>query len=84
MVAYVRTHSKSTRSARTLLLVIASHVNPDTGWAWPSLDTLAEETTLTRRRVIQQLLASFGDVGWEPTAIPVWRASDAPAVWRQD
>jgi len=32
----------------------------------------------------ERLLASFGDVGWEPTAIPVWRASDAPEVWRPD
>jgi hypothetical protein len=51
-VAQVRSASKSTGSARTLLLVIASHVNPDTGWAWPSLDTLAHETGLQRRRTI--------------------------------
>jgi Helix-turn-helix domain len=53
MVTHVRSRSKSTRSARHLLLVIASHVNPDTGWAWPSLDTLAQETALTRRHVIR-------------------------------
>ena len=52
-VAQVRSSSKSRGSARTLLLVIASHVNPDTGWAWPSLDTLARETALTRRHVIR-------------------------------
>ena len=64
MVAYVRTHSKSTRSARTLLLVIASHVNPNTGWAWPSLDTLAHETGLQRRRTIDliHLLERLGEL----------------------
>src|SRR5919109_1281486 len=51
-VAQVRSASKSTGSAHTLLLVIASHVNRDTGWAWPSLDTLAHETGLQRRRTI--------------------------------
>jgi hypothetical protein len=52
-VAQVRSSSKSTRSARTLLLVIASHVNPDTGWAWPSLATLARETAVTVQHVIR-------------------------------
>ena len=61
-VAQVRSSSKSTRSARTLLLVIASHVNPDTGWAWPSLDTLAEETACTRRHVIR-LVAQLETLG---------------------
>jgi Helix-turn-helix domain len=63
-VAQVRTSSKSTRSARTLLLVIASHVNPDTGWAWPSLDTLAHETGLQRRRTIDliHILERLGEL----------------------
>jgi Helix-turn-helix domain len=52
-VAQVRSSSKSHGSARTLLLVIASHVNPDTGWAWPSLDRLADEIARTRRHVIR-------------------------------
>jgi hypothetical protein len=52
-VAQVRSLSKSRGSARTLLLILASHTNPDTGWAWPSLDTLAQETALTRRHVIR-------------------------------
>ncbi len=52
-VAQVRSSSKSRGSARTLLLILASHTNPDTGWAWPSLDTLAQETALTRRHVIR-------------------------------
>ena len=63
-VAQVRSASKSTRSARTLLLIIASHVNPDTGWAWPSLDTLAQETALTRRHVIRLItqLEALGEL----------------------
>ena len=52
-VAQVRSSSKSHGSARTLLLVIASHVNPDTGWAWPSLHPLAgHRIARTRRHVI--------------------------------
>jgi hypothetical protein len=63
-VTQVRTLSQSKGSARLLLLVIASHENPDTGWAWPSLETLAREVALTRRRVIQlvHLLESLGEL----------------------
>jgi hypothetical protein len=52
-VAHVRVAYKFLPpSARYVLLVLASHVNPDTGWAWPSYVTLAEETGLSRQRVI--------------------------------
>jgi Helix-turn-helix domain len=61
-VAQVRSASKSKGSARTLLLVIASHENPDTGWAWPSLDTLADEIARTRRHVIR-LIAQLEALG---------------------
>jgi hypothetical protein len=63
-VAQVRSSSQSKGSARLLLFVIASHVNPDTGWAWPSLETLAHEIALTRRRVIQliHLLETLGEL----------------------
>jgi hypothetical protein len=63
-VAQVRSSSKSTRSARTLLLVIASHVNPDTGWAWPSLATLAQETAVTVQHVIRLIrgLEALGEL----------------------
>ena len=63
-VAQVRSSSKSTRSARTLLLVIASHVNPDTGWAWPSLATLARETAVTVQHVIRLIrgLEALGEL----------------------
>jgi len=47
-----------------LLLVIASHVNPDTGWAWPSLDRLADEIARTRRHVIRLIteLETLGEL----------------------
>jgi hypothetical protein len=45
MVAQVRDFSKSRGDARFLLTIIASYVNPHTGWAWPSLATLAHDTT---------------------------------------
>jgi hypothetical protein len=63
-IAQARSSSKSTGSARTLLLVIASHVNAVTGWAWPSLDTLAHETARTRRHVIRliALLEALGEL----------------------
>jgi hypothetical protein len=63
-VAQVRSSSQSKGSARLLLFVIASHVNPDTGLAWPSLETLAREVALTRRRVIQlvHLLEALGEL----------------------
>ena len=63
-VAQVRSSSKSQGSARTLLLVIASHVNPDTGWAWPSLDRLADEIARTHRHVIRLItqLETLGEL----------------------
>jgi hypothetical protein len=45
MVAQVRDFSKSRGDARFLLTIIASYINPQLGWAWPSLDTLAHVTT---------------------------------------
>jgi Helix-turn-helix domain len=63
-VAQVRSLSKSQGSARTLLLVIASHVNSDTGWAWPSLARLADEIARTRRHVIRLItqLETLGEL----------------------
>jgi hypothetical protein len=61
-VAQVRSSSKSHGSTRMLLLVIASHVNPDTGWAWPSLDRLADEIARTHRQVIR-LIAQLEALG---------------------
>jgi hypothetical protein len=45
MVAQVRDFSKSRGDAKFLLLTLASYINPHTGWAWPSLETLAHVTT---------------------------------------
>src|SRR5687767_908115 len=63
-LAQVRSSSQSKGSARLLLFVIASHVNPDSGLAWPSLETLAREIALTRRRVIQliHVLEALGEL----------------------
>jgi hypothetical protein len=53
-LAYARTHYKSfCRSARHLLLLIATHQSIETGWAYLSYLCLADESGLTRRRVMQ-------------------------------
>jgi hypothetical protein len=53
-LAYARIAYKSfPRSARHLMQLIGSHQNPTTGWAYLSYACLAEEASLTRRRVIQ-------------------------------
>jgi hypothetical protein len=60
-VAQVRSRSNALGSARLLLLVIASHVNPSTGFAWPSLALLAAECKLSARhvrRLLRKLEAS--------------------------
>jgi hypothetical protein len=53
-LAYARTAYKSfPRSARHLMQLIGSHQSPATGWAYLSYACLSEESSLTRRRVIQ-------------------------------
>jgi hypothetical protein len=53
-LAYARCAYKSfSRSARHLLQLIASHQSLHTGWAYLSYQYLSEESSLTRRRVIQ-------------------------------
>jgi hypothetical protein len=53
-LAYARTAYKSfPRSARHLMQLIGSHQSPVTGWAYLSYVCLSEESSLTRRRVIQ-------------------------------
>jgi biotin operon repressor len=44
--------SQQVGSARLVLLTIAVHINPS-GIAWPSYQTLAAETKLSRRHVIR-------------------------------
>jgi hypothetical protein len=52
-LAYARVAYKSfSRSARHLLLLIATHQSIETGWAYLSYLCLSEESGLTRRRVI--------------------------------
>src|SRR5262245_28931586 len=52
-LAYARVAYKSfSRSARHLLLLIATHQSIETGWAYLSYLCLADESGLTRRRVI--------------------------------
>ena len=41
------------RSARHIYQLIASHQNPETGWAYLSYGCLAKESSLTPRRVMQ-------------------------------
>jgi hypothetical protein len=53
-LAYARRAYKSfSRSARHLLQLIAGHQNLQTGWAYLSYQCLSEESSLTRRRVMQ-------------------------------
>jgi hypothetical protein len=53
-LAYTRRAYKSfSRSARHLLQLIAGHQNLQTGWVYLSYQCLAEESSLTRRRIIQ-------------------------------
>src|SRR5215510_7069088 len=53
-LAYARTAYKLLpHSARHILQLIASHQSLQTGWAYLSYACLAEESSLSRRRVIQ-------------------------------
>ena len=60
-LAYARCAYKSfSRSARHLLQLIAGHQSLQTGWAYLSYQCLSDESSLTRRRVIQ--LVAFLEV----------------------
>src|SRR5262245_19552739 len=53
-LAYARGAYKSfSRSARHILQLIASHQSLQTGWAYLSYQCLSDESSLTRRWVIQ-------------------------------
>jgi hypothetical protein len=53
-LAYARCAYKSfSRSARHLLQLIAGHQSVQTGWAYLSYGCLSEESSLTRRRIMQ-------------------------------
>ena len=64
MVAHVRDFSKSKRNAKYLLLTIASYINPTTGWAWPSLDTLAHVTSFGKPYILKMIrgLEALGEL----------------------
>jgi DNA-binding transcriptional MocR family regulator len=53
-LAVARSADVDSLAAKTVLLVIASHVNGD-GAAWPSIQLLANETTLSRRSVFRAI-----------------------------
>jgi hypothetical protein len=64
MVAHVRDFSKSKRDTKFLLLTIASYINPATGWAWPSLDTLVHVTGFGKPYLLKMIrsLEAFGEL----------------------
>jgi len=64
IVADVRRFSKSTGYAKFLLLTIASHIHYKAEYAYPSLDTLAREVTLSKPTVIKLicLLEALGEL----------------------
>ena len=64
MVAQVRDFSKSRGDAKFLLLIIASHIHYKAAYAYPSLDTLTRETTLSKPTVIKLicLLEALGEL----------------------
>ena len=57
-------NSKSRGSSRLVLLCIADHVNTESGTAYPSLDTIAEETCVSRRQVSRAIadLEAMGEI----------------------
>lgn len=63
-MTWVLEESESSMSARLVLIAIASHADRDGLKAFPSLDTLARETLLSRREVIYsvQTLEELGEL----------------------
>lgn len=59
-VAWVLEHSEATYADRLVLIAIANHIGP-TGWAYPSVNTIASEARVDRStvyRCIQNLVDS--------------------------
>jgi Helix-turn-helix domain len=83
-VAHVRQSSKSIGSARLLLLILASHVSPTSGYAWPSVPTLAFETKLSVRHVYRLIkrLESLGELAVErrPGCVNRYRIAVSPLM----
>jgi hypothetical protein len=53
---------KAKKSHRLVLLEIANHVNDDNGLAWPSQNTIARRTGLSRRWIVE-IIADLVAVG---------------------
>ena len=68
---HVLNNSKAKKSHKLVLIEIANHTNND-GLAWPSYQTLANKTGLSRRRVIDLVadLAAVGEVEILPDGGP--------------
>jgi hypothetical protein len=63
-VSDVRAYSKSTGYAKFLLIIIASHTHYKAEYAYPSLETLAREVTLSKPTVIKLIavLVALGEL----------------------
>jgi biotin operon repressor len=61
-VSDVRAYSKSTGYAKFLLIIIASHTHYKAEYAYPSLETLAREVTLSKPAIIK-LIKSLEALG---------------------
>ena len=57
-------------SSLSVFLCIALHANQD-GWAWPSVETICEETGLERKTVQRALRQLCGDDELAPVTVPV-------------
>jgi hypothetical protein len=88
-VLWVLTKSKSKKSHRLVLTEIANHIN-NHGLAWPSYNTIARITGLSRRRVIDivadlkaigelEVLPDGGPHGEQAYRIP-WSEIAAPGM----
>lgn len=49
------TGKEITRGEKLVLLLLADYIHPDTGVAWPSMETIADEAMYERRQVIRIL-----------------------------
>jgi hypothetical protein len=70
---HVLNNSKAKKSHRLVLIEIANHVNDDNGLAWPTYQTIANKTGLTRRRVIDLVaeLNALGEIEILPHGSPM-------------
>src|SRR5687767_11939554 len=69
---HVLNHSKTKKSHRLVLIEIANHVNDESGLAWPSQNTIARRTGLSRRWVNEIIgeLAATGELKIIPEGGP--------------